>query len=214
MSCPGCIIPAKAGSCTVPAPARSGSRVRSGMTALRPSTRASTAPSPTCAPASRRQLRDRPVERRDQPMLHLHRLERQQPLALGNRFARRNLDRRHPPRHRRDDLAVVHAVPADAAARGQLELVRLAFVEHDHPLVVAEARHRRHRLPSSSATLRNSPPRPSVDAGLRRRRSAGSRRGRRAARRPRQRRRDRRRAAPQRIVGLGRRAPARPDCAR
>ena len=52
------------------------------------------------------QLRDRPVERRGQRMLHLHRFERQQALPLGNLFALRNLDRGHlapasAPRSRR-----------------------------------------------------------------------------------------------------------------
>ena len=63
------------------------------------------------------QLRNRPVERRGQRMLHLHRFEGQQALALGDLLARRNLDRRHPPRHRRLDLAVVHAVPAPCRGR-------------------------------------------------------------------------------------------------
>jgi hypothetical protein len=37
-------------------------------------------------------------------------------------------------------------VPADAAARAELELVGLALVEDDHPLLVAEARNGGHRL--------------------------------------------------------------------
>src|SRR5438874_1016592 len=49
-------------------------------------------------------------------MLHLHRFERQQALSLGNLFPLRNLHRRHPPRHRRLDLAVVDAVRITCAA--------------------------------------------------------------------------------------------------
>ena len=67
-----------------------GCRIKSGMTVIVPRARPSraSAPSLTCAPASAVQLRDHPVERRGQRMLHLHRLERQQALALGNLVAR------------------------------------------------------------------------------------------------------------------------------
>src|SRR5437868_10054227 len=71
------------------------------------------------------ELGDGAVERSGQRMLHLHCFEREQALSFGNLCTLRDVDRRHPARHRRFDLAVVHAVCGARAPRRQAELVRL-----------------------------------------------------------------------------------------
>ena len=73
-------------------------------------------------------------------MLHLHRLEGEQALALGNLVALRNLHRGNPPRHRRLDFAVVDAVRCTAAARAAREVVSLALVEDDDTLIIRKTR--------------------------------------------------------------------------
>ena len=62
------------------------------------------------------QFLDHPIERRDQPMLHLHGFQGQQPLSIRNLFTLRNLDAGHLPRHRREDRTVGSG-SADAATR-------------------------------------------------------------------------------------------------
>ena len=117
------------------------------------STFTSICPSVTCAPAVRVELGDRPVERRGQRMLHLHRFERQQALSLGNLFALRNLDRGHLPRHRRLDLAVVDAVRSAGAARGQRELYACPWRRRRPVRRQRSRRLRRYRLRPSSSTV-------------------------------------------------------------
>src|SRR4029079_7823002 len=57
---------------------------------------------------------------------------------FANFFTSGNLDGCHLPGHRRGYNSVSNAMPADTSARGKLELVGIALVERDHPLIIAE----------------------------------------------------------------------------
>ena len=78
-------------------------------------------------------------------MLHLHRFKGQQTLPLGNLFTLRNLDAVTLPGIGAR-ISPSARLAADAAARRAIELIGLAFVEDDHPLLVAKAGYCRHRL--------------------------------------------------------------------
>jgi hypothetical protein len=66
-------------------------------------------------------------------MFHFHGLQREQALSLGNRFAERNLHCRHLSRHRRLDLAVVHAMRCAGAIASSGNHNSLALIEDVQP---------------------------------------------------------------------------------
>ena len=73
-------------------------------------------------------------------MLHLHRLERDQLLALGHRVALLDLDRDQLARHRRDDRAVAGGARCRAGARGAAAKAKAC------PVGRTDQRRRRRRL--------------------------------------------------------------------